>query len=120
MLMDTIFINDLRVDTIIGVNDWERKTRQTISIDLEFACDCRKAAVSDSIEDTLNYKLVSKRVTAFVEESEFQLIETLAERISELLRNEFVCEWCRVRVHKGGALRGVRDVGVVIERGERR
>jgi dihydroneopterin aldolase len=118
--MDTIFIKDLRVDTIIGVNEWERKTRQTVSIDLELACDCRKAAASDSIEDTLNYKLVSKRVAAFVEQSEFQLVETLAERIGGLLKEEFGCEWLRVRVNKRGALRAAVDVGVVIERGERR
>jgi dihydroneopterin aldolase len=118
--MDTIFVNDLRVDTVIGVNDWERKTRQTLSIDLELACDCKKAAASDSIEDTLNYKLVSKRVAAFVEQSEFQLVETLAERIGGLLMDEFGCEWLRVRVNKRGALSAARDVGVVIERGERR
>ncbi len=118
--MDTIFINDLRVDTIIGVNDWERKTRQTVSIDLELACDCKKAAESDSIDDTLNYKLVSKRVAAFVEDSKFQLVETLAERIGGLLMDEFGCEWLRVRVNKRGALRAATDVGVVIERGERR
>ncbi len=118
--MDTIFINDLRVDTVIGVNEWERRTRQTISIDLELACDCEKAGASDSIDDTLNYKLVSKRVAAFVEESDFQLVETLAERISKLIREEFGVEWVRVRVNKMGALRGARDVGVIIERGERR
>lgn len=118
--MDIIFIIDLRVDTVIGVNEWERKTRQTVSIDLEFACDCRKAAASDSIDDTVNYKAVSKRVTAFVEESDFQLVETLAERIAGMLTDEFGCEWLRLRVNKSGALRGARDVGVVIERGERR
>ncbi len=118
--MDTIFISDLRVDTIIGVNEWERKTRQTISIDLELACDCGKAAVSDSIEDTLNYKLVSKRVSAFVQESQFQLVETLAERIGQLLKDEFGVAWLRVRVNKQGALSAARDVGVIIERGERR
>ena len=118
--MDTIFINDLRVDTVIGVNDWERKTRQTVCIDLELACNCKKAAASDSIEDTLNYKQVSKRVAAFVEQSEFQLVETLAERIGGILKDEFGCEWLRVRVNKKGALRAAADVGVVIERGERR
>ncbi len=118
--MDIIFINDLRVETVIGVNDWERKIRQTVSIDLELSCDCKKASLSDSIEDTLNYKLVSKRVTGFVEESDFQLVETLAENIGRLLLDEFGCKWLRVRVNKGSALRGARDVGVVIERGERR
>ncbi len=118
--MDIIFINDLRVETVIGVNDWERKTRQIVSIDLELSCDCKKASLSDAIKDTLNYKLVSKRVTAFVEESDFQLVETLAENIGRLLLDEFGCEWLRVRVNKGGALRGAQAVGVVIERGERR
>lgn len=118
--MDTIFINDLRVDTIIGVNDWERKTRQTVSIDLELACDCSKAAINDSIDDTLNYKLVSKAVIAFVEQSDFQLVETLAERIGGLLKDEFGCHWLRVRVNKRGALRSAGEVGVIIERGERR
>lgn len=118
--MDIIFINELRVDTVIGVNEWERKTRQTVSIDLELACDCKRAAASDSIEDTLNYKLVSKRVAAFVEQSDFQLVETLAERIGGLLIDEFDCKWLRVRVNKRGALSAAADVGVVIERGERR
>ena len=119
MLKDVIFINDLRVDTIIGVNEWERKIRQTVSIDLELECDCRKAAASDAIEDTLNYKQVSRSVKAFVEQSEFQLVETLAERVGELLANEFNCGWRRVRINKTGALRDARDVGVIIERGER-
>ncbi len=118
--MDIIFINELRVDTVIGVNEWERKTRQTVSIDLELACDCSKAASSDAIEDTLNYKLVSKRVASFVEQSDFQLVETLAERIGALLMDEFGCRWLRVRVNKKGALSAASDVGVVIERGERR
>ena len=119
MATDIIFISDLRIETIIGIYDWERKVRQTVSLDLEMATDIRKAAASDSIEDTLNYKAVAKRLIAFVGESEFQLVETLAERIAGIVTEEFGVSWLRLKLHKPGALRGSRDVGVVIERGSR-
>ena len=86
--MDIIFIRDLRVDTVIGIYDWERSIKQTLRFDLEMATDIARAAASDSIEDTLNYKAVAKRVIAFVEDSSFQLVETLAERVAELVREE--------------------------------
>jgi dihydroneopterin aldolase len=117
--MDTVFINDLRIETIIGIYDWERKVRQTISIDLEMGADVRAAAATDAIEDTLNYKAVSKRLIAFVGDSEFQLVETLAERIADIVLGEFKVPWLRLTVHKPGAVRGSRDVGVIIERGQR-
>jgi dihydroneopterin aldolase len=117
--MDIIFLNDLRIGTVIGIWGWERKIRQTVSIDLEMAVDIRKAAASDAVEDTLNYKLVAKRLQQFVGESGFQLVETLAEKIAELVLTEFDVPWVRVRVNKPGAIRGSRDVGVMIERGER-
>jgi len=114
--MDSIFLNDLRVETIVGIWDWERKIRQTVSIDLEFAADIRAAAASDSIDDTLNYKLVAKRVQQFVSESSFQLVETLAEKIAEVVLTEFDVPWIDVRVNKPGAIRGAKDVGVRIRR----
>jgi len=117
--MDTIFIHDLRIDTVIGIYDWERSIRQTVSLDLEMATDIRKAAASDAIDDTLNYKAVAKRVIAFVEDSRFQLVETLAERVAELVLAEFGVPWLRLTLNKGGAVRGARGVGVVIERGTR-
>jgi len=117
--MDTVFVSDLRIDTIIGIYDWERKVRQTISIDLEMGADVRAAAATDAIEDTLNYKAVSKRLIAFVGDSEFQLVETLAERIADIVLGEFKVPWLRLTVHKPGAVRGSRDVGVIIERGQR-
>jgi dihydroneopterin aldolase len=113
---DTIFLSDLRVDTVIGIWDWERKIRQTISIDLEMATDIARAAKSDSIEDTLNYKKVAKRIQQFVADSEFQLVETLAEHIAQIILAEFEVPWVRVRVNKPGAIRGARDVGVQIRR----
>ncbi|HKK16137.1 MAG TPA: dihydroneopterin aldolase [Gammaproteobacteria bacterium] len=117
--MDIIYLKDLRIDTIIGIYDWERRTRQTIILDIEMAADISRAAANDDIEDTLNYKAVAKRLISFVEASEFQLVETLAERIAEIILNEFNVPWLRLSVNKQGAVRGVRDVGVVIERGDR-
>ena len=115
--MDIIYINDLRIETIIGIYGWERKTKQTVVLDIEMGTDIRKASASENIEDTLNYKSVAERLFTFVGESEFELVETLAEQISEVLLNEFNVPWLRLRVTKQGALRGVRDVGVIIERG---
>ncbi len=113
---DTIFLHELRVDTVVGIWDWERKIRQTVSIDLEMGTDIRRAAGSDTIEDTLNYKSVAKRVQQFVGESEFQLVETMAEKIAETVLAEFDLPWIQVRVSKPGAIRGAKDVGVLIRR----
>lgn len=116
---DIVFIRDLKAECVIGIYPWERRTRQTVLIDLDLATDNRRAAASDRIEDALNYKAVSKRVHEFAAASQFQLVETLAERIAELLLDEFRLPWVRVRLNKRGALRAAGDVGVVIER-ERR
>ena len=113
---DTIFLHDLRIETVIGIWEWERKIRQTVSIDLEMGADIRRAAATDSIDDTLNYKGVAKRVQQFVSESDFQLVETMAEKIAELVLDEFDVPWIDVRVNKPGAIRGARDVGVRIHR----
>jgi dihydroneopterin aldolase len=115
--MDKIFLDELKIDTIIGIWDWERKVRQTVIVDLEMSADIAKAAASDSVEDTLNYKSVAKRVQQFVGDSSFQLVETLAERIAGIIREEFDVAWVKVRVHKPGAIRGSKDVGIEIERG---
>ncbi|MEJ2602236.1 MAG: dihydroneopterin aldolase [Gammaproteobacteria bacterium] len=117
--MDIIFLRDLRIETVVGIWDWERRIRQTVSIDLEMATDIARAAATDSIEDTLNYKKVAKRLQAFVGASDFQLVETMAERIAEIVLGEFDVPWVRVTVNKPGAIRGSRDVGVCIERGVR-
>jgi dihydroneopterin aldolase len=117
--MDIIFLRDMKVDAVIGIWDWERKIRQTVSIDLDMAADIRKAAATDSVEDTLNYKSVAKRVQEFVGNSGFQLVETLAEQLAAIVIDEFDIPWVRVRVSKPGAIRGARDVGILIERGTR-
>ncbi|MBV6422889.1 MAG: Dihydroneopterin aldolase [Steroidobacteraceae bacterium] len=113
---DRIFLRGLAIDCVIGFIEWERRIRQTVVIDLELPVDCRAAAVRDRVEDTLDYKKVAKRVIAFVEGSSFQLVETLAERIAQLILEEFALAWVRVSVNKPGAIRGSRDVGVTIER----
>ncbi|MEE4163027.1 MAG: dihydroneopterin aldolase [Woeseiaceae bacterium] len=117
--MDTIYLHGLTVDAVIGIWEWERKIRQKVVIDIDMDADIRKAAASDSVEDTLNYKLVAKRVIELAETSGFQLVETLAERVADIVRNEFDVPWVRVKINKPGAIRGSRDVGVVIERGVR-
>jgi 7,8-dihydroneopterin aldolase/epimerase/oxygenase len=117
--MDIIYINDLRIEAVIGVYAWERQLKQVLIFDLELGTDIRKAALTDSVADTLNYKDVAKRVMAFVTDSRYQLVESLAEAVAELILKEFDTPWLRLRLNKQGAVRGVRDVGVIIERGRR-
>jgi len=117
--MDIIYINDLRIETIIGIYGWERKTKQPVVLDIEMGTDIRKASASDVVDDTINYKLVAERLFEFVGGSEFELVETLAEQISDILLNEFKVPWLRLKLNKQGALKGVRDVGVIIERGQK-
>lgn len=117
--MDIVFIKELEIDTVIGIYDWERKIRQTISLDVEMATDIRKAATTDQIEDTLNYKAVAKRLKAFVSDSEYELVETLAEKICSIIMQEFTVPWVRLTLNKPGAVSGSRSVGVRIERGQR-
>ena len=116
--MDKIYITGIAVDAIVGIWDWERQIPQTVVVDLQMAADIAGAAKTDRIEDTLDYKAVAKRVRAVVVESQCQLVETLAERIAQTVRDEFEVRWIQVTINKPGALRGARDVGVVIERGE--
>ena len=117
--MDIVYIRDLQIETIIGIYDWEREVRQTISLDLEMGADIRQAAASDDIQHTLNYKAVAKRLIAFVEESQCLLVERLAEEIATIVLSEFNVPWLKLRLSKPGALRGSKDVGIIIERGEK-
>lgn len=114
--MDKIFLSALTVECIVGIWEWERRVKQRIVLDIEMATDIRRAATTDHIDDTLDYKKVSKRVIAFVGDSQFQLVETLTERIAQLLITEFNIPWVKVRLNKQGAIRGARDVGIEIER----
>ena len=116
--MDTVFIQELKVDTVIGIFDWERKCLQTVCIDIEMAKDIKKAAASDSIEYALDYNAVSKRIIQWVENSQCQLIETLAEQVAEIILKEFSVPWIKLKLSKPGAVRDAVAVGVIIERGE--
>ena len=113
---DRIFLRGLTAECIIGLIDWERRVKQTIVVDLELPVDCRRASISDAVADTVDYKRVAKRVLAYIETSEFKLVETLAQRLALLLLEEFGLEWVRICLNKPGAIRHSRDVGVVIER----
>ena len=117
--MDIVFIRDLQIETVIGIYDWERKVRQFISLDIDMATDIKKAAGSDNIDDTLSYKTVAKRLIAFVEQSEYELVEALAEKICEIILEEFNVPWVRLTLNKPGAVRGSKSVGVMIERGDK-
>jgi len=117
--MDIVYIRDLRIETIIGIFAWEREVLQTVSLDLEMATDIRPAAASDDIQDALDYKAISKRLIQFIGQSQYQLIEALAESVANIVREEFHVQWLRLRISKPGALRGAQDVGLIIERGEK-
>jgi dihydroneopterin aldolase len=113
---DRVFLRGLTAECVIGFIDWERRVKQTVVVDLELPVDCKRAAVSDDVTDTVDYKKVSKRVLAFIEAYEFKLVETLAHRLALLILEEFAIEWLRLSINKPGAIRNSRDVGVAIER----
>jgi dihydroneopterin aldolase len=113
---DRIFLHGLTAECVIGFIDWERRVKQTVVMDIELPVDCRRAARSDAVADTLDYKSVAKRVQAFVSASECHLVETLAHRLALVILEEFAIEWVRITLNKPGAIRNSRDVGVTIER----
>lgn len=115
--MEIVYIRGLEIKTVIGVYDWEREIRQTVTIDLQMKSDFTKAAEQDEIEHALDYKSVAKRLTAYVEASSFKLLETLGSRIADIVQQEFGVTWLYLELGKPGAVTGSRDVGVIIERG---
>jgi dihydroneopterin aldolase len=117
--MDIVFLRGLRIETTIGIYDWEKQIRQPVILDLEMSTDVVRAAATDRIEDAVDYKAVSKRLQKLVSESRFELVETLAERCAEVLVKEMGIGWVRLSVNKIGAVSAAADVGVIIERGER-
>ncbi|MFI3220586.1 MAG: dihydroneopterin aldolase [Methylococcales bacterium] len=117
--MDIIFLGGLQIETIIGIYDWERETKQTVILDIEMAFDIQKAAETDDIQYTLNYKTLSKRIISFVEDSKFFLVEKLISEIADIILHEFNVPWVKITLNKKGAIRGASDVGIIIERGEK-
>lgn len=116
--MDRVFLRGLRIETVIGIHDWERKIKQPVILDIEMATDVRCAAASDNIKDAIDYSAVSQRLIDFVSTSQFQLVETLAERCAEILQQEFGIRWLRLCINKIGAISSAQDVGIIIERGQ--
>ena len=114
--MDKVFIEALEIECVIGIYDWERKIRQPVVFDIEMAFDNTGPAATDDIKDTLDYKAVSKRLIQFVSESDFGLVESLAERCAAIILDEFGVRHVRLKLAKPGAVRGSRAVGVIIER----
>lgn len=117
--MDIIFLGGLEIETVIGIYDWERTIKQKIYLDIEMAFDIKKAAATDDIAYTLDYKTVSDRIVQFVETSEFFLVETLIEKIADILLTEFSIPWVKIILNKKGAVSRARDVGIIIERGHK-
>jgi len=117
--MDIVYIRGLEIRTIIGIYDWEREQQQIVSLDLEMGSDIAKAAATDTIENALDYKAVAKRLINFIENSEFYLVETMAEQVAEIVLKEFNVPWVKLRLGKPGAVTGSKDVGVIIERGSK-
>jgi len=117
--MDIIFLGGLEVATLIGIYDWERNIKQTIVLDIEMGFDIKPAAATDDISYALDYKTVSDRIVDFVESSEFYLVEKLIEEIAAILLNEFAIPWVKITLNKKGAISKARDVGIIIERGQR-
>lgn len=115
--MDIIYLHGLKIDTVIGMFPWERNIKQQILIDLDLAVDLTKVVVSDHIADTLDYDALAKRLTEFVGNSRFHLIEALAEQIAALIMAEFQVKWLKLRLTKPGAIPNASEVGVLIERG---
>ncbi|MGO2502712.1 MAG: dihydroneopterin aldolase [Cobetia marina] len=115
--MDRVLIEALAVETVIGVYDWERTIRQRLVIDLEMATDIRPAAAGDDLTHTLDYAAISARIQTYADDSQFELVETFAERLAALLREEFGIPWLRMTVRKPGAVPEAQAVGVRIERG---
>ena len=114
--MDIVYIRNLKIDAIIGIYEWEKRIKQQINVNLEMGWDNRKAAQSDDISDTLNYKAAANLVKQLVQKSEFELVEALAENIASLLLENMNIPWIRVTLGKPRAVTGSEEVGVSIER----
>jgi dihydroneopterin aldolase len=113
---DRIFLHGLEVECIIGFIEWERRVKQTVVVDVEMPVDCARAARSDEVADTLDYKKVAKRLISFVSDSQYKLVESLAHRAAMMILEEFNDEWVRLSVNKPGAIRHSKDVGVAVLR----
>ena len=114
--MDIIFLRELKVDTLIGVYEWEKRIAQTLQLDLEIALPNNRACQSDDIHDALDYAKIVSHIQNVLSDRHFNLLEALAEHIAQLLLTDFNAPWVKVSVAKLNAIRGSRMVGISIER----
>ena len=114
--MDTIFLSEVKVESKLGVPEWERLTTQTIILDLEIAMPHSRSCQTDAIEDTIDYGAVVTRIRQTLKQNSFNLVEALAEHVCQIILKEFGSPWVKVKVAKPGILPGVKALGVVIER----
>ena len=115
-MQDTIFIEGLTAHAVIGAWDWEKHFKRRLVFDIEMGTDVKTAAASDKLIDTVDYQAVSERIVAFTENSEFQLVETLAEEVAQLVIKEFSAPWIKLKLQKIGALGTAKNVGISIYR----
>lgn len=115
--MDILFVRDLKIDLLIGIYDWERQIPQTVQLDIDIGLTDNRAAESGRIEDTIDYGQVIKYIRETLPHEQFSLVEALAERIASIVRNDFGAPWVRVSVAKLGMANGVKQLGIIIERG---
>lgn len=116
-IKDRVLIESLTVYTTIGVYDWEKNIKQKLVLDLEMAWDNKPAGNSDNVEFCLDYFVVSQSITSFIEANKFELIETVAERVAQLVIEQFSVQWLKIKVSKPDAIANAGNVAVVIERG---
>lgn len=116
--MDIIFLRELRVDTLIGVYEWEKRVPQSLQIDLEIALPNSHACHSDDISDALDYSRIAAHIQEVLQNRHFNLLEALAEHIAQILLDDFRAPWVKVSVAKLQAIRGSKMVGISIERGQ--
>jgi dihydroneopterin aldolase len=114
--MDILFIQQLALSTTIGVYDWEKKIKQKILVDLQMSSDVSHAAASDNINDTIDYANVSDAITRHVEQNTFELIETVAQIVADMVLDDFGAQWVSVTIQKPGAVQNAQSVGVKITR----
>ncbi len=114
--MNKIFIHDLRVQTRIGVYDWERRLPQTVRLDVELGLASDRVFATGDFADALDYAAVVKRLQAFAADHPHQLLERFAQAIADIVQDEFGAPWVKVRVAKLAPIPGVRELGIEIER----
>ena len=116
--MDIIYLHGLKCDCTVGVWKWEKAIKQTLVLDIELAADASKAASNDDLKDALDYQAITERIQRFASDNAFELIETLAEKLAAVILEEFDTPWVKIKLDKGQAVKGVKNVGIVIERGK--